>query len=292
MSINKKWDAYVISLDDTPERMRFMEAEFKDTVLKLHKFSAVKDPLKRGWVGCGKSWGNVVKKHMETDPDFTKKLCIVLEDDAYRIQDKKTFNERCTKIFEYLENHRGEYSHFQGGGIYPTNDKIECEDPLLIRCDWITCATFTVIGKEAADTILKYQDVPDESKEPIDNYLAANNRKKMLVPYPHLVWQLFGTPSTISTEDQKTTLNEGFRDAHKILTDFLAKENIQLTMKNLHLNTVGGVKRRSKRSKTLSFVNSVLRKRSSLIKKFHLKNTRNVVSSSRTRKSSHSSKVE
>ena len=291
MSINKKWDAYVISLDDTPERMRFMEAEFKDTVLKLHKFSAVKDPLKRGWVGCGKSWGNVVKKHMETDPDFTKKLCIVLEDDAYRIQDKKTFNERCTKIFEYLENHRGEYSHFQGGGIYPTIDKIECEDPLLIRCDWITCATFTVIGKEAADTILKYQDVPDESKEPIDNYLAANNRKKMLVPYPHLVWQLFGTPSTISSEDQKTTLNEGFRDAHKTLTDFLAKQNIELTMKNLHLNTVGGSKR-SKRSKTLSFINSVLRKRSSLIKKFHLKNTRHVVSSSRTRKSSHSSKVE
>ena len=288
----KKWDTYVISLDRTPERMRFMEAEFKDTVLTLHKFSAHDDPHKRGWVGVGKSYGNIVKKHMETDPDFTKKLCIVLEDDAYRIQDKKTFNERCTQILEYLEQHRGEYSHFQGGGIYPTVDKLECEDPLLIRCDWITCATFTVIGKEAADTILKYQDVPDEKKEPIDNYLAANNRKKMLVPYPHLVWQLFGTPSTISTEDQKTTLNEGFRDAHKILTDFLAKENIQLTMKNLHLNTVGGVKRRSKRSKTLSFVNSVLRKRSSLIKKFHLKNTRNVVSSSRTRKSSHSSKGE
>jgi len=287
----KKWDAYVISLDRTPERMRFMEAEFKDTVLNLQKFSAHDDPLKRGWVGCGKSWGGIVKKHMETDPDFTKKLCIVLEDDAYRIQDKKTFNERCTKIFEYLENHRGEYSHFQGGGIYPTIDKLECEDPLLIRCDWITCATFTVIGKEAADTILKYQDVPDENKEPIDNYLAANNRKKMLVPYPHLVWQLFGTPSTISSEDQKTTLNEGFRDAHKTLTEFLAKQNIELTMKNLHLNTVGGSKR-YKRSKTLSFINSVFRKRSSLIKKFHLKNTRHVVSSSKTRKSSRSSKGE
>lgn len=288
----KKWDTYVISLDRTPERMRFMEAEFKDTVLNLQKFSAHDDPQKRGWVGVGKSYGNVVKKHMETDPDFTKKLCIVLEDDAYRIQDKKTFNERCTKILEYLENNRDKYSHFQGGGIYPTIDKIECEDPLLIRCDWITCATFTVIGKEAADTILNYQEVPDDKKEPIDNYLAANNRKKMLVPYPHLVWQLFGTPSTISSEDQKTTLNEGFRDSHKTLTDFLAKENIQLTMKNLHLNTVGGVKRRSKRSKTVSYVDTVFRKRSALIKKFKLKNTRHVVSSSRTRKSSRTSKGE
>ena len=266
--------------------MRFMEAEFKDTVLNIHKFSAYDDPQKRGWVGIGHSYGNVVKKHMETDPDFTKKLCIVLEDDAYRIQDKKTFNERCTKIFEYLEQHRGEYSHFQGGGIYPSIDKIECEDPLLIRCDWITCATFTIIGKEAADTILKYQEVPDEKKEPIDNYLAGHNRKKMLVPYPHLVWQLFGTPSTISSEDQKTTLNEGFRNAHKELTDYLAKQNIKLTMKNMHLNIGGSRKRKSKIN---TYVNTVLHKRKMLIKKYHLKRG---VSSRKTRKISHFSKEE
>lgn len=264
----KQWSAYVISLDRTPERMRFMEAEFKDSVLKLNKFSAYDDPQKRGWIGVAKSYANIVRKHMETDPDFTKKLCIVLEDDAYRVQDKKTFNERCSKILEYLETHRGEYSHFQGGGIYPTIEKIECEDPLLIRCDWITCATFTVIGKEAADTILKHDALPDDKKEPIDNYLAANNRRKMLIPYPHLVWQLFGTPSTISSDDQKTTLNEAFRDAHKTLTDYLAKQNMQLMVKNI----AGGGKKRIK-SKTLSFINTVLHKRSDLIKKFHLRKT-------------------
>lgn len=290
----KKWDVYVISLDRTPERMRFIEAEFKDTVLNVQKFSAVDDPQKRGWIGVAKSYGNVVKKHMETDPDFTKKLCIVLEDDAYRVQDKKTFNERCTKIFEYLEAHRGEYSHFQGGGIYPTINKIECEDPLLIRCDWITCATFTVIGKEAADTILKHQELPDDKKEPIDNYLAANNRGKMLVPYPHLVWQLFGVPSTISSVDQKTTLNEGFRDAHKTLTDYVAEQNIQLMVKNV----AGGAKKRSskKKGKTLSFINSVFHKRSDLIKKFHLRKTNlnNCCGASlrKTRRIFHSSKEE
>jgi hypothetical protein len=266
----KRWDAYVISLDRTPERMRFIEAEFKDTVLNIQKFSAYDDPQKRGWVGIGHSYINVVKKHMEEDPDFTKKLCIVLEDDAYRIQDKETFNKRCTQIFEYLENHRGEYSHFQGGGIYPTIDKIECEDPLLIRCDWITCATFTVIGKEAADTILKYSEVPDDKKEPIDNYLAANNRKKMLVPFPHLVWQLFGTPSTISSVDQKTTLNEGFRDAHKSFVEFLSKHNIHLKDKNMGLNMMGGSR---SRRKTLSYVDTVLRKRRMLIKQYHLRSS-------------------
>lgn len=288
----KRWDTYVITLDRTPERMRFMEAEFKDTVLNLQKFSAHDDPEKRGWVGCGKTYVNIVKKHMEEDPDFTKKLCIVLEDDAYRIQDKETFNKRCTQIFEYLENHRGEYSHFQGGGIYPSIDKLECEDPLLIRCDWIVCTTFTIIGKEAADTILKYGEVPDSSKEPIDNYLAANNRKKMLVPFPHLVWQLFGTPSTISSEDQKTTLNEGFRNAHKTFIDFLSKENIHIKDKNMSLNMMGGSR---SRRKTLSYVDTILRKRRILIKRYHLRsssmNFGKKAPSTKTRRISHASKA-
>ena len=246
----KKWDAYVINLDESTDRWTHMQSEFSDTVFNLNRFSAVNDHLKRGWVGVGKSYGAIVKDYMEKDPNF-EKLLIVFEDDAYRTQDKTTFNERCKKIMDYLEKHKGEYSHFQGGGIYPNLEKIECEDPLLIRCDWITCATFTVIGKEAADTIMKYQEVPDDVKEPIDNYLARNNRGKMLVPFPHLCWQLFGVPSTISNSDQKVTLNEGFRNAHSSMVKFLKDKNINITTYS------GGA---SKRKRALSFVDYVLKK--------------------------------
>jgi len=194
--VDKTWDAYVINLDKSPERWAHMQTEFADTVFNLNRFSAITDEQNRGWVGVGKSYGAIVKDYMAKDPNF-EKLLIVFEDDAYRTQDRDTFNQRCTKIMTYLEQHKGEYSHFQGGGIYPNLQSIECEDPLLIRCDWITCATFTVIGKEAAETIMKYQEVSDDKKEPIDNYLAANNRGKMLVPFPHLCWQLFGVHSTI-----------------------------------------------------------------------------------------------
>jgi hypothetical protein len=114
----------------------------------------------------------------------------------------------------------------------------------------VTCATFTVIGKEAAETILKYQDVPDEKKEPIDNYLAAHNRGKMLIPFPHLCWQLLGIPSTISNADQKVELNEGFRNAHKIMLNFLKEKNINVNVYN------GG----GKRSKTSSFLEKVFKK--------------------------------
>ena len=246
----KKWDAYVINLDESTDRWTHMQSEFSDTVFNLNRFSAVNDHLKRGWVGVGKSYGAIVKDYMEKDPNF-EKLLIVFEDDAYRTQDKTTFNERCKKIMDYLEKHKGEYSHFQGGGIYPNLEKIECEDPLLIRCDWITCATFTVIGKEAAETIMKYQEVPDDVKEPIDNYLARNNRGKMLVPFPHLCWQLFGVPSTISNSEQKVKLNEGFRNAHSSMVTFLKDKNINITT-----YSGGG----SKRKKALSFADYVLKK--------------------------------
>ena len=250
MSTDKKWPAYVINLDKSTDRWEHMQAEFKDTVFTLERFPAYADPQSRGWVGVGISYGNIIKKHKETDPDFNN-LLVVFEDDAFRTQDKETFNARCTKIMEYLEAHKGEFSHFQGGGIYPMIEKVECEDPLLLRCDWITCATFTVIGKEGAETILKYQEVPDEKKEPIDNYLAAHNRGKMLVPFPHLCWQLLGIPSTISNGDQKVTLNEGFRNAHKDMLKFLKE-------KNVNVNVYSGGAR--KRSKTLSFLASVFKK--------------------------------
>ena len=281
MSIEKKYDAYVINLDKSTDRWAHMQAEFKDTIFNLIRFPAVSDPQGRGWVGVAASYIELIKKKLAEDPNLDK-LLIVFEDDAFRTQDKATFNERCSKIMKYLEDHKGEYSHFQGGGIYPNILKVESNDPLLIRCDWITCATFTVFGKEACDTVLKYQEIPDDKKEPIDNYLAANNRGKMLVPYPHLCWQLLGIPSTISNAEQKVTLNEGFRNAHKDLTQYLKSQNINVS------SFSGGGKRKSK---TLSFLDSVLQKQKRELNKFKLKfNSSNIRKNSKTHKVSSTKK--
>ena len=256
MSNDKKYDAYVINLDTSTDRWAHMQSEFKDTIFNLIRYSALTDSLNRGWVALGKTYGDIVKKHMAEDPNF-EKLLIIFEDDAFRTQDKETFNTRCSEIMKYLEDHKGEYSHFQGGGIYPQPTKIESTNPLLIRCDWIVCTTFNVIGKEAAETILKYQTVPDDQKEPIDNYLSANNCGKMLVPFPHLCWQLLGVPSTISNADQKTTLNEAFRNAHKVLSDFVKSNGITV---------MSGGTRKNKR-KTLTFLQSAMKKFRRVMKK-------------------------
>jgi hypothetical protein len=238
--MSRKWDAYVINLETAPERWTHMQNEFKDTPLNLIRWP------------CQKST-------METDPEF-KKLCIVFEDDAFRTQDKDTFSKRIIDIFTYLEQHTGTFSHFQGGGVYPIPSSIESQDPLLIRCNYITCTTFTVFGKDAANSVFDYEKNIDTVKDPIDNYIGQQNREKILAPFPELVWQIIGLASNISSADQKVTLNEAFRNSHKVMLDFVRSKGV---------NTMSGGRRKIK-SKTLSFLKSAI-KRSKKHKAFLIK---------------------
>ncbi len=215
----KKYDAYVLNLDSAPDRWAHMKMEFKDTLLNLIRFPAVRH--KEGWQGCGESYVKLVRQHMARDPDLTGPLLIVLEDDLFRLQDVDTFNERCSKIFTYLEENRGSYSHFQGGGLYPSGLSVESRDPLLLRCDYITSLSFTVFDKEAARSILEWDRVRNQG---IDNYVGNTNRGRILAPFPALVWQLIGLPSQIGDTSYKEKINNEFRKAHKVMADFVKRQ--------------------------------------------------------------------
>jgi hypothetical protein len=230
----KKYKAYVINLDSAKDRWAHMQSEFKDTVLNLIRFPAIKNKI--GWHGCGESYVKLIKEHMAKDPELEGELLIVLEDDLFRLQDVDTFNERCLKLFKYLEDHRGEYSHFQGGGMYPQGFSVVSRDPLILGCDYITGLSFTVFGKAAALSVLEWDGVRDQS---IDNYVGNKNFGKMLAPYPHLVWQIIGLPSQIGDNDYTRKINNEFRKSHKVMTDFVKKQP--------HLNfasMLGGARRR------------------------------------------------
>ena len=90
----------------------------------------------------------------------------------------------------------------------------------------------------------------------------------------------------------ETTLNEGFRDAHKSFVELLSKHNIHLKDKNMGLNMMGGSR---SRRKTLSYVDTILRKRRMLIKRYHLRsssmNFGKMAPSTKTRRISHASKA-
>ncbi len=240
-SPRKKYNAYVINLDSAKDRWAHMQSEFKDTILHLIRFPAVKNKI--GWHGCGESYVKLVKEHMAKDPEF-KELLIVLEDDLFRLDSVEVFNERCSKIFKYLEDHRGSYSHFQGGGLYPNVNSVESKDPLILRCDYITSTTFNVIGKAAAKSILEWDAVRNES---IDNFIGNKNRGQILAPYPHLCWQIIGLPSQIGDASYTTKINNEFREAKRVMSEFVKKQ----TDINFHALAGGGRKKAVRRGKTL-----------------------------------------
>ena len=231
-----RYDAYVINLDSDTERWRLMQEEFKDTVLNLIRQPAVKDP--RGGFGIGASLKNIVKSYMTVYPNFDGPLLIVLEDDLYRLQDVDTFNKRCIKIFDYLEKKRGTYSHFQGGGIHGNSFSLESEDPLLLRCQYITSSTFLVIGKAAAMSILNWK----YGGRSIDDVMALDNSCSILAPYPHLVRQQLGlTKSHAGNTVYKSVQSEGTRKTQKIMADYLRTHK-------LNFKSMIGGRRRGRRT--------------------------------------------
>lgn len=214
----KRYKAYVLNLDSAPERWKQMQDEFRGTLLDLIRVPAI--PRKEGWIGCGETYVKVIREQIKKDPELTGELLIVLEDDLKRVDSVPVFNKRCAKIFQALEERRGTYSHFQGGGIYPSGLSIESRHPLLLRCDYITCLSFTVFQKEAAKSVLDWDKI---RKDSLDNFLANQNRGQMLAPYPHLVIQRTDIPSQIGDETYKQTITNAFRDAKKTLSAFIRR---------------------------------------------------------------------
>jgi hypothetical protein len=214
----KRYKAYVINLDSAPERWEKMQEEFQGTILDLIRVPAVAN--KEGWIGNGESFVKIIQEHMKKDPDFTNELLIVLEDDLKRVDSIPIFNKRCSKIFEALKKKSGTYSHFQGGGIYPSGLSIESRHPFLLRCDYITCASFTIFQKDAANSVLEWDRIRNDM---LDNFMANQNRGKMLAPYPHLVYQRMDLSSQIGNESYKQTINNAFRDARKTLSAFVRR---------------------------------------------------------------------
>ena len=93
--MSQKWDAYVINLKGEDKRWNHMSEEFKDTPLNLIRWECEKSTNGQGWKEVGKTYADILRDHQQKkqDPEF-KKLCVVFEDDAFRLQDRETFSNR------------------------------------------------------------------------------------------------------------------------------------------------------------------------------------------------------
>ena len=237
----RKYDAYVINLDSAPDRWDHMQAEFKDTVLNLIRFPAIKHKV--GTIGLFMTFIKIIKAHLTLDPELTGPPLIVLEDDNYRLQTVEVFNERCIKIFDYLEKHRGEYSHFNGSPAFPDGFSLESKEPLLLRVNRSMYTNFIVFGLAAAKSVLKWDSTDKSLPIPINEYISREGAGNIIVPYPHLTWQLFGTQSQIGDNAYTRVTNNAYRDAQKKMVDFIKTQDLNFAA------IIGGGRRRVRRSR-------------------------------------------
>jgi len=186
----------------------------------LARFNALTHP-QGGWVGCMKSHAALLEQLMKEDDSG---MYTVLEDDCTLVESREDFDFRWPKYKKYLEDHKGEWDFFLGGGIYNIPNRIVCRDPFIIECDWSVCLQFVIYTKRSAKTMIDYA-AQTKWDTACDNNLARNHRGKIWVPYPMLCKQLEGSKSDIASPNQQLTVWSEFNKAQAALDQFVKEQS-------------------------------------------------------------------
>ena len=108
-TIKEQTIAYVINLDERPDRWRKVLQDFKDSSLLLERFPAVKDSV--GWKGCGLSHTELIQmakdNHMDT--------ILIMEDDC---KPTEHFNTNWPLIKNWLDSNKDKWDIFIGGNTF------------------------------------------------------------------------------------------------------------------------------------------------------------------------------
>ena len=108
----KSMKAYVINLDERPEKWERIQNDFKDTDIEVERFAAIKH--ENGHIGCGLTHVALVKMAKEKGLDSI----LIIEDDCKLT---KNFNNRWATIKKYLDENKDNWDIFNGGVVWPTN---------------------------------------------------------------------------------------------------------------------------------------------------------------------------
>jgi len=197
--------AYVINLNDRPERWEQINKKFKDSDIQLERIPAIKH--KKGHIGCGLSFIKAVKfakqNNMET--------ILIFEDDNKPLPE---FNKRWVIIKEWLDKNLDKWDIYNGGARYPDWQEYEkkttsshsektvlkysieekeylFQAPLVVSTNWI------YINKNAYDKIIKWESmIHNTPLIPIDQYITDTNYFNTVFSIPHLALQEDGQSDT------------------------------------------------------------------------------------------------
>ena len=170
---NKKTTtAYVINLDTSKDRWAQIQKEYKNTPIKLERFSAIKHD--NGGVGCGKSFQALIQMAKDKNMDSI----LIMEDDCKPL---KYFNKRWPIVKKWLDENRDKWNIFNGGPVTPMGSKLLHdidEYNKIYTSDGASCLHFVLFSKESYDTVLQWNWEKDFL---IDWYLNREHKKYVYI---------------------------------------------------------------------------------------------------------------
>jgi GR25 family glycosyltransferase involved in LPS biosynthesis len=154
---SNKYKAYVINLDDRPDRFDTITRNFDNAPFVVERFSAIRDSV--GWKGCGLSHMAIT----QIAKDSSMPSILIMEDDC---KPSKDFNTSWPLIKNWLDSNKGEWDIFVGGTtyydvIYNSSDNIKpiCKLDSNIKLYYtkLLCLHFYYLNSSAYDKFLEWK---------------------------------------------------------------------------------------------------------------------------------------
>jgi len=209
---SSKDKAYVINLDDRPDRFDTIMRNFDNAPFTLERFSAIRDSV--GWKGCGLS-------HMaltQLAKDSSMETILIMEDDC---KPSKDFNTRWFLIKSWLDSNRDRWDIYVGGTTYynvinKSSDTIKpiCKLDSNIKLYYtkLLCLHFYYLNSSAYDKFLEWKKNAEKNGA-VDMWPNIINMK-IVTSSPFIASQNDGYSDIQNTQ---ANYNNSFKESGKII---------------------------------------------------------------------------
>jgi GR25 family glycosyltransferase involved in LPS biosynthesis len=209
---SSKEKAYVINLDDRPDRFDTIMRSFDNAPFILERFSAIKDSV--GWKGCGLS-------HMaltQLAKDKSMQSILIMEDDC---KPSKDFNRTWALIKDWLDSNRDRWDIYVGGTTYydiinKSSDNIKpiCKLDSNIKLYYtkLLCLHFYYLNSSAYDKFLEWKN--DITKNGAVDMWPNIINMKIVSSIPFIATQ---NDDYSNITNSRTNYNKAFEESNKVI---------------------------------------------------------------------------
>lgn len=204
--------AYVINLDDRPDRFDTIMRSFDKAPFTIERFSAIKDSI--GWKGCGLSHMALI----QLAKDKNMRSILIIEDDCKPSDD---FNKAWPLIKNWLDSNKSEWDIYTGGTTYydiinKSSDTIKAicklDSNIKLYYTKFLCTQFYYLNSSAYNNFLEWKK--DIKKNGAVDMWPNIINMKIVSSIPFIATQNDGYSNIANSE---TNYNKSFEESGKII---------------------------------------------------------------------------